>query len=62
MEGADDVVTVKATPLLTAPLMVTITFPPWAPSGTDVAMLVGLQLVVVAAFLCNPDLRFEIGA
>jgi hypothetical protein len=42
------VVTVKPAPLLATPLTVTITFPVVAPEGTDVAMLVALQLVVVA--------------
>jgi hypothetical protein len=46
-------VTVKATPLLATPFTVTTTFPVVAPVGTDVAMLVALQLVVVAAAPLN---------
>ena len=41
-------ITVKFTPLLAAPLTLTTTFPVVAPAGTDVAMLVALQLVTVA--------------
>src|SRR6201981_1069586 len=44
--GVDD--TVKLTPLLATPPTVTTTFPVVAPVGTDVAMLVALQLVTVA--------------
>src|SRR6201981_2155120 len=47
MLGVDD--TVKLTPLLATPPTVTTTFPVVAPVGTDVAMLVALQLVTVAA-------------
>jgi hypothetical protein len=45
-----DEVTVKFTPLLATPFTVTTTFtlPAETPVGTDVAMLVALQLVVVA--------------
>jgi hypothetical protein len=46
-------VTVKATLLLATPLTVTTTFPVVAPVGTDVAMLVALQLVAVAAVPLN---------
>jgi hypothetical protein len=53
IEGPDVVVTVKFIPLLATPFTVTFTFPVVAPAGTDVAMLVGLQLVVVAAFPLN---------
>jgi hypothetical protein len=53
IEGPDVVVTVKFTPLLATPFTVTLTFPVVAPAGTDVAMLVGLQLVVVAALPLN---------
>ena len=42
-------VTVKFTPLLATPPTVTTTFPVFAPTGTVVAMLVGLQLVTLAA-------------
>ena len=41
--------TVNATPLLATPPVVTTTFPVVAPFGTEVDMLVVLQLVVVAA-------------
>ncbi len=51
MLGADD--TVKLTPLLATPPTVTTTFPVVAPLGTDVAMLVALQLVTVAAVPLN---------
>ena len=51
MLGAD--VTVKLTPLLATPPTVTTTFPVVAPAGTDVAMLVALQLVVVAVVPLN---------
>src|ERR1700746_1383158 len=47
MFGVDD--TVKLTPLLATPPTVTTTLPVVAPVGTDVAMLVALQLVTVAA-------------
>jgi hypothetical protein len=47
------VVTVKATPLLATPPTVTTTFPVVAPAGTDVTMLVVLQLVGVAAVPLN---------
>jgi hypothetical protein len=49
--GAD--VTVKLTPLLATPPTVTTTFPVVAPAGTDVTMLVALQLVVVAVVPLN---------
>src|SRR6266403_3782836 len=42
-------VTVNAIPLLAAPPTVTTTFPVVAPAGTAATMLVGLQLVGVAA-------------
>lgn len=42
-------VTVKFTPLLATPPTVTTTLPVVAPAGTDVTMLVVLQLVTVAA-------------
>jgi hypothetical protein len=48
IEGVDPF-TVKATPLLATPPTVTTTFPVVAPLGTVVAILVALQLVVVAA-------------
>jgi hypothetical protein len=51
MLGADD--TVKLTPLLATPPTVTTTFPVVAPVGTDVARLVALQLVTVAAVPLN---------
>ncbi len=51
MLGADD--TVKLTPLLATPPTFTTTFPVVAPLGTDVAMLVALQLVTVAAVPLN---------
>lgn len=41
--------TVKKTPLLARPLTVTTTLPDVAPFGTGTTMLVGLQLVGVAA-------------
>ena len=40
--------TVKVTPLLAIPFTVTTTFPVVAPEGTDVTMLVALQLVTAA--------------
>jgi hypothetical protein len=46
MLGAGD--TVKLTPLLPIPPTVTTTFPVVAPDGTGVAMLVDVQVVVVA--------------
>jgi len=46
-------VTVKPTPLLATPPTVTTTFPLVALLGTDVVMLVGLQLVTVAAVPLN---------
>src|SRR5438552_3251572 len=52
MLGAEDV-TVKLTPLLATPPTVTTTLPVAAPAGTDVTMLVALQLVVVAAVPLN---------
>src|SRR5438552_11991356 len=52
MLGAEDV-TVKLTPLLAMPPTVTTTLPVAAPVGTDVTMLVALQLVVVAAVPLN---------
>ena len=52
IEGVDPF-TVKATPLLATPPAVTITFPVVAPPGTVVAILVALQLVVVAAVPLN---------
>src|SRR6202165_4772693 len=45
--------TVKATPLLATPLTVTTTLPVVAPVGTEVTMLVALQLVVAAVVLLN---------
>jgi hypothetical protein len=45
--------TVKFIPLLAAPLTVTTTFPVMAPDGTDVAMLVTLQLVAIAVVPLN---------
>ena len=42
-------VTVKGEPLLATPPTVTTTFPVVAPVGTVVAMLVALQVVIVAA-------------
>ena len=51
--GGADVVTVKFTPLLATPPTVTTTFPVVAPAGTDVAMLVEVQLVVVAGVPLN---------
>jgi hypothetical protein len=47
MLGIDD--TVKFTPLVATPPTVTTTLPVVAPVGTDVAMLVALQVVAVAA-------------
>jgi hypothetical protein len=44
---------VKATPLLATPFTVTTTFPVVAPAGTGVAMLVWLQVVVVAVVPLN---------
>jgi hypothetical protein len=44
---------VKATPLLATPFTFTTTFPVVAPAGTDVAMLVALQLVTVAVVPLN---------
>jgi hypothetical protein len=46
-------VTVKFTPLLATPPTVTTTFPVVAPVGTDVAMLVEVQLVVAAGVPLN---------
>jgi hypothetical protein len=46
-------VTVKLTPLLATPPTVTTTLPVVAPAGTDVAMLVALQLVTVAVVPLN---------
>ena len=51
--GGADVVTVKFTPLLAIPPTVTTTFPVVAPVGTDVAMLVEVQLVVAAGVPLN---------
>src|SRR5438045_41987 len=45
--------TVKLTPLLAIPPTVTTTLPVVAPAGTDVTILVALQLVVVAAVPLN---------
>src|SRR5437588_12110993 len=45
--------TVKFTPLLVRPPVVTATFPLVAPLGTEVTMLVALQLVVAAVMLLN---------
>ena len=45
--------TVKVIPLLATPPTVTTTFPVVAPAGTDVAMLVEVQLVVVAGVPLN---------
>ena len=47
IEGAGTV-TVKSEPLLATPPTVTTTFPVVAPVGTVVAMLVALQVVMVA--------------
>jgi hypothetical protein len=47
------VVTVKFMPLLATPPTVTTTFPVVAPVGTDVTMLVALQLVVAATVPLN---------
>ena len=46
-------VTAKLMPLLAAPPTVTTTFPVVAPVGTDVAMLVEVQLVVVVGVPLN---------
>jgi hypothetical protein len=46
-------VTVKFTSLLATPPTFTTTFPVVAPAGTDVAMLVEVQLVVVAGVPLN---------
>jgi hypothetical protein len=51
--GGPDIVTVKLTPLLATPFTFTTTFPVVAPVGTDVAMLVALQLVTVAVVPLN---------
>jgi hypothetical protein len=51
MVGVGD--TVKFTPLLATPPTVTTTFPVVAPAGTDVTMLVALQLVVAATVPLN---------
>jgi hypothetical protein len=51
MLGVDD--TVKFTPLVATPPTVTSTLPVVAPVGTDVAMLVALQDVTVAAVPLN---------
>jgi hypothetical protein len=51
MLGIED--TVKFTPLLATPPTVTTTFPVVAPVGTDVAMLVAVQAVAVAAVPLN---------
>jgi hypothetical protein len=51
MLGVDD--TVKFTPLVATPPTVTSTLPVVAPVGTDVAMLVALQVVTVAAVPLN---------
>src|SRR5215472_9384699 len=48
-----DVVTVKFTPLLVTPPTFTTTFPVVAPFGTDVAMLVAVQLVTAATVPLN---------
>jgi len=53
MFGPEADVTVKNTPLLTAPATVTTTFPGVAPAGTGVIMLVALQLVGVASVPLN---------
>src|SRR5436853_5752742 len=47
------VVPVKFTPLLASPPTVTTTLPVAAPVGTDVTILVALQLLVVAAVPLN---------
>ena len=47
IEGAG-AVTVKVEPLLATPPTVTTTLPEVAPVGTEVAMLVALQLVIAA--------------
>jgi hypothetical protein len=46
-------VTVNSTPLLGTPPAVTTTLPVVAPVGTDVAMLVAVQLVTVAVIPLN---------
>ena len=46
-------VTMKLTPLLATPPTITTTFPVVAPVGTDVAMLVAVQVVVVAGVPLN---------
>jgi hypothetical protein len=51
--GPKPVITVKITALLGTPPTVTTTFPVVAPVGTDVTMLVALQLVTVAAVPLN---------
>ena len=51
MLGAEEVGTVKVTPLLATPPTVTTTLPLVAPVGTVTTMLVALQLVTVAALL-----------
>jgi hypothetical protein len=47
--GAEDVVTVKVIPLLAVPPTVTTTIPVVAPLGTEVTIVVALQLDTVAA-------------
>ena len=49
IDGAEDPVTVKLTPLLATPLTVTTTLPVVAPTGTVALIEVSLQLVVAAA-------------
>ena len=46
-------VTVKLAPLLATPATLTTTFPVVAPDGTDVATLVDVHVVVVAAVPLN---------
>ena len=46
-------VTVNAEPLLATPPTFTTTFPVVAPVGTEVAMLVALQVVIVAVVPLN---------
>jgi len=53
MLGAEAVVTVNDTPLLTTPPTVTTTLPVVAPVGTGATMLVALQLVGVAVVPLN---------
>jgi hypothetical protein len=52
-ESEYGIVTVKSIPLLATPFTATTTFPVVTPEGTDVAMLVALQLVTAAALPLN---------